>query len=362
MNYRLTQIQSSVTLTDDKTDTYDINVKEPISRITIQLKGTNADSVPDGHPAKAISKIELVDGADVLYSLSGEQAQATDFYDTGISPLNVVSYVSANVWTCLININFGRYLWDTELALDPTKFKNLQLKVTHKVADTAGSSTSSTTSAITIWAHVFDQKVISPKGFLMNKEIKAYTIGTEGSFEYTDMPTDYPYRRIMLQGLYVGYQPWQIIHDFKISEDNDKRIIADEKVSDYLKVVCPEYGRYHETVVLAGTTGTVAHYMAPTYEVSMSFINDVDGDTTSQLTAYPLGGRFYFTSSASTEAIIDVEGYAPHGCIPVFLGQQDDITDWYDVTTIGSLITRLKAGSLGGTATARIVVQQFRSY
>ena len=231
MKYRLTSIQDTLTLTDNQTDTYDINIKDPISRITLQLRGTNADSVPDGHPAKAISKLELVDGSDVLYSMSGEQAQATDFYDTGKVPLNVVSFVNANIWTCLINMNFGRFLWDTMLALDPKKFKNLQLKVTHKVADTAGSSSSSSTSTLAIYAHVFDEKAISPSGFLMNKEVKAYVIGSSGSFEYTDMPTDFPYRRLMLQGLYIGQDLSTVINAFRLSEDNDKRIPYDVSVS-----------------------------------------------------------------------------------------------------------------------------------
>ena len=362
MNYRLTQIQSSVTLSDNRTDTYDIDITEPISRIIIQLKGTNADSVPDGHPAKAISKIELVDGAQILYSMSGEEAQATDFYDTGIAPLNVVSYVSANQWTCLINMNFGRWLWDTELAFDPKRFTTPQLKITHKVADTAGSSTTSTTSSITIYAQCFDQKTISPKGFLLNKEVFSYTIGAENTYEYFDIPKDFPIRRMMIQALYVGYETHQIVNEFKISEDNDKRIVYDVKVSDYLKIVCPEYGKYHETLVVAATTGTVAFYTAADYEFSMGFMPTVDVDTGFQLTAYPLGGRLYLTGAASTEGMIDVEGYAPHGCIPIWCGDQDEINDWYDVRKVGSLVMRLKAGSLGGTAVPKIVIQQFRPY
>lgn len=362
MNYRISQILATTTLTDNRTDSYDINVKDPISRITLSLRGTNADSVPDGHPAKAISKIELVDGSDVLYSLSGEEAQATDFYDTGITPLNVVSYVSANIWTCQVNINFGRWLWDTELALDPMKFKNLQLKVTHKVADTAGSSTTSTTSTLTIWAHCFDEKRISPRGFLMNKEIYAYTIGAQNSYEYIDLPTDYVMRRIMVQALYVGYETHQIVNAVKISEDNDKRVIMDESVSYYLKLVAPEYGKWEEANVTAITTGTVAFYTAVDYEYAIGIIATVDADTSQQLTAYPLGGRYYLTGEGAKEGILNIEGYAPHGCIPVFLGQQKDIADWYDVRRVGSLVARLKAGSLGGTATARLVVQQFRTY
>lgn len=362
MNYRLSQILATTTLTDDRTDSYDVNVSDPISRITLTLKGTNADSVPDGHPAKAISKLELVDGSDVLYSMSGEEAQATDFYDTGITPLNVVSYVSANIWTCIVNMNFGRWLWDTELALDPKKFKNLQLKVTHKVADTAGSSTTSTTSSLTIHAHCFDERKISPRGFLMNKEIYSYTIGASGSFEYIDLPTDYVIRRMMYQGLYVGYEVSSVVNAVKISEDNDKRVVLDESTSYYLKLITPEYGKFAEPLVVALTTGTVAFFTAVDYEYSLGMVHTVDSDTVAGATAYPLGGRIYLTAEATQEAVVEIEGYAPHGCVAIFVGQQKEINDWYDVRRVGSLVAKLKAGSLGGTATARFIVQQLRTY
>jgi len=328
----------------------------------VTLRGTNADSVPDGHPAKGISKIELVDGSDVLYSLSGEEAQATDFYDTGITPLNVVSYVDANIWTGIFNLNFGRWLWDTEMALDPKRFKSLQLKVTHKVGDTAGSSTTSTTSTLTIHAFCFDQKSISPRGFLMNKEIYAYTIGAANSYKYIDLPTDYPVRRMMVQALYVGYETHQIVNGIKISEDNDKRVVFDESTSYYLKLMVPEYGFWTEPVVCALTTGAVAHYTAVDYEYRLGYVKTVDTDTTAQATAYPLGGRIYLTGEGAAEGVFTISGFAPHGCIPIWVGDQDDIADWYDVRKVGSLVARLKAGSLGGTATARFVVQQYRTY
>lgn len=362
MKYRLTDIQSTKTVTDNQTDTFDINVKDVISRIVVHLRGTNADSVPDGHPAKGISKIELVDGSDVLYSLTGEEAQATDFFDTGKTPLNVVSYVSANMWTGVFNMNFGRYLWDTELALDPNKFKNLQLKITHHVSGVAGSSTTNTTSSLAIFAHVFDEKTVNPRGFLMNKEVKAYVIGSNNSYEYTDMPTDYPYRRMMVQALYVGYDVTSIVKELKLSEDNDKRIPFLISVSSYLKITAPEYGKWTEAIVCAITTGTVNFFTAVDYEYSIGHMETVNVNTTMQCTAYPLGGRFYIEGEGATEGVVTMGGYAPHGCFPVFCGQQEDIQDWYDVRTVGSLVTRLKAGSLGGTATARICVQQFRTY
>jgi len=362
MNYRLTTIQSTLTLTDNQTDTYDINIKDPISRIVLQLRGTNADSVPDGHPAKGLSKIELVDGSDVIFSLTGEQCQATDFYDTGKVPLNVVSYVSANIWTGVFNLNFGRYLWDPQLALDPKKFKNLQLKVTHYVNGQAGSSTTNTTSTLAIYAHVFDEKQVSPSGFLMNKEVKAYVIGSSGSFEYTDMPLDFPYRRITLQGLYVGQDLSTVINAFYLTEDNDKRIVYDVSTSNYMKIAAVEYGKWNEAIVCAITTGTVNFFTAVDYEYTIAHMGTVNVNTTFQCTAYPLGGRFYIEGEGATEGVVHMGGYAPHGTIPLFLGQPDDMADWYDVRKVGSLVLRLKAGSHGGTSTAKIVVQQYRTY
>ncbi|KKK98541.1 hypothetical protein LCGC14_2641680, partial [marine sediment metagenome] len=135
-------------------------------------------------------------------------------------------------------------MWDPQLALDPKKFKNLQLKVTHYVTGQAGSSTTNTTSTLAIYAHVFDEKAVSPSGYLMNKEVKAYVIGSSGSFEYTDMPTDFPYRRIMLQSLYVGQDLSTVINAFKLSEDNDKRIPFDVSVSNHMKMIAPEYGSW----------------------------------------------------------------------------------------------------------------------
>ena len=196
----------------------------------------------------------------------------------------------------------------------------------------------------------------------MNKEIKAYVIGSSGSYEYTDMPTDYVYRRIMLQGLYVGQDLSTVINAFKLSEDNDKRIPYDISTSNYMKIAAVEYGQWNEAIVVATTTSPVATYTAVDYEYTIGYIRTTDTDTDTQLSAYPLGGRFYITSAAGAESVCHFGGYAPHGTIPIFLGQQEDMADWYDVRKVGSLVLTLKAGSHGGTSTARIIVQQYRTY
>ena len=91
MNYRIASMLASESATVPATKTIDIDLNKPISRITIQMKGTNSTSVPTAHPAKMLTKIELVDGSNVLYSLNGLQAQAINFYESGKLPLGLIS-------------------------------------------------------------------------------------------------------------------------------------------------------------------------------------------------------------------------------------------------------------------------------
>ena len=267
MNYRHTKLLASTTPTNATTYVLDLNVVDVVSRITILYKALNGDSVPDGHMAAGVSRIELVDGSDVLLSMTGRQAQATDYYDTGREPVNGMTYVNANYMWATFNLNFGRMLYDESLGLDPGRFKNLQLKITSDYGD-CGSSCSAST--LEIWADLFQDKKPSPMGFLMNKELYSYTSGAEGAYEYIDLPTDYPIRRLMVMGLYAQYQPWQVVNEIRIDENNLKQIPVDEKVSNILKTVAGIYGAYQEGILLSATTGDQQFFCTPTYDCLFS--------------------------------------------------------------------------------------------
>lgn len=359
MNYRHTKLLASTSLTNNTTYVLDIHVSDPISRITILYKALNGDNVPDGHPAKGVSKVELVDGSDVLYSMSGTEIQATDFYDGKQEPVNGMTYVNANYMWCTLNLNFGRMLYDKSLALDPKRFNNLQLKITHNYSN-CGSSCSAST--LEIWADVFQDKKISPSGYLMNKELYSYTSGADGSYEYIDLPTDYPIRRLTVQGLYDNYQPWQVVNEIRIDENNLKQIPVDEKVSNLLKTAAYVFGAYREGILLSATTSNDDFYITPTYEVKVAQCSVEDVDTTVHLEADSYGGTMTVESEANGEFNFLVEGYAPFGCIPIPFGDPADMADWYNVVGIGAVQLRLKAGSLGATGTPKVVLQQLRNY
>jgi hypothetical protein len=165
-------------------------------------------------------------------------------------------------------IYFGRHLYDTVLGLDPTKFRNLQLKITHNKAN-GGAAPDAATLEVT--ADVFDQKEAKPIGFLMAKENVSYTLQASAN-EYVDLPTDHPMRKILVQSLSYGKQPWEQYNELKLSEDNDKKVPLDDKTSDLIKYFAAQWPQLQESVEGAALTTTRNFYMMSSYEVEMAAI------------------------------------------------------------------------------------------
>lgn len=359
MNYRLATILAAEAANSAATKTIDIDVDDPISQLIIQMKATNNGSTPTAHPAKIITKIELVDGSDVLFSLNGYEIQALDFYHQARPPLNILCYDDDTQVVPLMNLNFGRFLYDQQLALDPKKFSNLQLKITHDLS-LGGSSPDAAT--LEVVAHIFDQKQISPVGFLMAKEHFSYSL-VNSAYEYIDLPTDWPIRQMIIQSLSADKQPYEQYNELRLSEDNDKRIPLDDKVSDLLKYLVGRYGPYTEGVQGIANIAAVTFFITPTYEVH-AVVSGSQSDNAYFDVAAVYGGDIDVACNADTTNFMSqISGYAPHGAITVPFGKQEDLTDWYNVTQLGSLKLRVKAGSsVGSGSTAQVVLQQLRRY
>lgn len=356
MNYRLASILPAEEANTAGTKTIDINVADPITRFTIQIKGMNSADAPTAHPAKMISKIELVDGSDVLFSLSGVEAQALNFYDQGKMPHTVLNYLNDVYAIATFNIDFGRFLYDPVLAFDPKKFTNPQLKITHDL--TAGGSTPDA-AVISVFAHIFDEKSVSPTGFLMSKEQYGYTLVASAK-EHIDLATDYPYRKLLLQSMSATLQPWQQYNQVKLSQDNDKKVIInDEKTSDLLKLyrLWPEIT---ETIYAKTKNGTQVIFCSPTYERIATVIG-VGAALDGCFIADTYGGAVSVTDGAAASIMMVLSGLIPHSAFCLPFGQQLDIEDWFKVAEIGSLRLTLTAGG-SASGTCEVISQQLRNY
>lgn len=357
-NHRLTTILAPETATTATTKTEDILIDDPISQIIVQFKGTNNGSTPTAHPAKMISKIELINGSDVLYSCSGIESQAMSFYDEGRLPHNVLEYRNDVMAIPTFHLNFGRDLWDEQLALLPRQFKQLQIKVTHNKA--SGGSTPDV-GELAIWANVFDEKSISPSGFLMTKEWQSYALAS-GAWEYIDMPLDHPIRKFLIQSLATDKQPWEQYNEVKLNENNGKKVpIEQSKVSNLLKLYYPNH-RITENVEGTGTGSAVDHFCTPTYD-TYATLTGFDAATTTQFVNQSYGGTIGISFDNAEHFQSVLSGLAPHGALGIPMGRQEIINDWYNVQALNSLRLEVKGGSsVAASSTAEIVTQQYRRY
>src|SRR3990167_5653417 len=156
----LLDAESATTAT---TKVIDLDTADPISRLWIEMRNTNGNSTPTAHPAKTITKIEIIDGSDVIASVSGLEAQAAEILHTGETPFSELDYENDITAFACASINFGRFLWDRELAFVPGRFQNPQLRITH---DKALGGSLPDAATLTVWADIFDGETLSPIGLL----------------------------------------------------------------------------------------------------------------------------------------------------------------------------------------------------
>lgn len=358
MNYRLAKILAPEDLGGAGTKVIDINIADIISRIDIIFRTKNKANTFDDHPASNITKIELVDGSDVLFSLNGREAQALNFYDR-LQPVDNHLTGSNGEWMrAVFGIDFGRFLFDPMLAFDPTKFTNPQLKITwdENLANTVAED-----NYMTVKAHLFDELKPTPIGFLMSKNIYTYT-PEAGAHEYLNLPTDYPFRKLLFGSHQEEHTFTQMIAEMKLSEDNDKRIPFDMTGDELFWLMKQIYPEYIENVYMNIENAATSFRVTPFEDAVI--VGSMTSTTQGLFGLFNNGGKATFETETGWETVYFLcKGYIPHGLVSVPFGNPAEPGDWYDVTKIGSLVLRLKAGaSLGAAPIARVITQQQRNY
>ncbi|MBA7702786.1 hypothetical protein ES703_111560 [subsurface metagenome] len=345
MNYRMAKLLATTGYDADKTEIIDIDLVDNISQIQIFYSAMNqevGEAVTSNlHPAGCIDKIEVVDGSLVLFSLSGFEAQALDFYHNKKMPYHNIKYQNDQYSHSVYQINFGRYLYDNALAFDPKKYHNPQLKIT---IDLDGGGCNCDAGRMEVLAHVFDEKTIVPAGFLMAKELVSYTLANTGH-EYIDLPTDYPYRKLLISPRRPGTQPDVQLAHIKLGQDGDKKVIIDDDIRELVAMLLSNTPPCEEFIKGGGTTTLRDYGCMPSIGVNVAG-QQLAITATGNVTFYGGdGGRFReIQANAGPNWAAIVSGWCPHCAIEIPFGLQNEIEDWFDVTKIGSL----KADITGG--------------
>jgi len=358
MNHRLASVLAEETIIPAATKVIDLDMDDVVSRIQINLEVQRDGTVLGDHPAAVVSNIELIDGSDVLFSMSGKECQALDYYQTGKMPFNAVTDQDGQDDIVVFNINFGRFLYDEILAFDPSKFRNPQLKITHNYQACGGTPGA---ARMEVRAFLFDEKVPTPVGFLMSKEHYQFTSGVENTYEYIDMPTDYTTRRYMIVGQRDGYFCQQVVNSLRLSEDNAKRIPYDTSVWQLLKMLHQTYPRIEEYGHFTFSTTAKVIWASPTQDIVVNAVGITPGNAAVPDTI-PTKMPISLDAVVSEQGNAQISGYDPHSSFILPFGAPDNMDDWYDVTKIGNLKLRLKAGSAGATGVVEVVTEQLRKY
>ena len=356
--YRQSNLLAAKSITTAGTEIVPINVRDPISRITIKTALTNASWTPTGHPAVAVTKVELVDGADVLHSMRGCYTAAVAFYGSKKQPFMYANYTDNGIAVATHPIYFGRRLWDPVLAFDPKRFTNPQLRITHNYA-LGGAAPDAAT--LEVWADLFDENPPTPMGFLSAKSIWSKTLVASAT-DYVDLPNDMPIRFVYPAAFSNVEEPDINIDNIKLTEEHDKRTIYEASVLNILQQIETLWPNFEEWMEGRGLTATdITFYLAPQKDLTIAL--DSSQDVDSYRNQIWTGGGIRKINCAATQTIMGrVFGRCPFGVIPVPMGEPDDIDSWWDVTKLGNARIKMTTGAGSTAAQYELLIEQLRKY
>lgn len=350
---------------DASTDDLKLDIVDPVSALCFEFQAQNGTTNNRNNPlSRCITKLEVVNGSDVLASMSFEQAQALQWYKTGKQPMlredeDASSY---DVIGCMIM--FGRHLWDREYAMDFTRFKNPKLKITWDLAAiravAADTAWATGTFKISVAAKVMEG-LASPGKYLMAKQVDSWTGGSSGD-KRVDLPLDYIYRMLMLRTYYSGNDIDENITNVKLTCDTDKYIPLDRHTKPLDAELAQLFGscklwkrasfKHSDTVWVPVNKEPQVKFNVPATDRIASY-------------AWCWSGNFYgyltdlSASTVGTAQRVDlmIEGHALHNTLPLPMGVMDDPSTWFDPTEYKKL--ELVLTEAAGAANS-VVAEQVR--
>lgn len=148
-----------------------------------------------------LTKVEVIgNGSTVIQSLTGTQLQASQSWDDGQISADKELTPSGGCYA-YFDIRFGRFPGDPLYALDCSKWNSLELKITY---DVDAGQTQGTTGFTDDYGKLSvyglyspDGAGLNPIGYLKKAQKKTYTTVNDAEVDL-ELPTDYPYRRIIM--------------------------------------------------------------------------------------------------------------------------------------------------------------------
>ncbi len=336
------------TLDDVGTLTVDLDQVDPVSAIHIEVGGTNGTTSNKGNFATdVVTKLEIVDGSEVLASVSGSELHALHFYKQGRFMSSYFSEWASGGNGFAALLMFGRKLWDRDFAIDFTRYRNPQLKLTTNIAAiralSATTAFATGTLKATIIAKVMEEMPSKPSKFLSPKQVASWTSSTSGD-RRIELPRDLVIRMLMGRYWVQGSDIDECITDLKLTADSDKFIPLNEKVVDLDTQAAAQFGYgmlKHD--LFAGNDADIRGIFNkhPNWRLwsNVQSLFDIYGVAyawSSNLKLW-VGTHAGVADSTDRQIIGIEEGHAPHATLPIAFGDPSEPDTWFDQSGFGKL-------------------------
>jgi len=358
--------ENSIDIGTSGTKTYDLDYTDPITQIDLFFEGTNGASGNEESPfERCISKIELIDGGEVLWDLPGEVALAAFCHDNEAMPYSEIEEAQNASIRQQIPIRFGRWLFDTDYALDPRKHKHPQLRFTFNEATiNAAGTTGFVSDSWTFTLHVrLMEGAPAPKGFLSYRSVESFTTAAGGA-RRVELPTDRKIRYLICRAYEDGVALYTNITHHKLAADGGKWVGFDLPARDFINRMCETFKPLTRKFVAFITDE----------DVRETFIGvPHNGHLNADIAGCILTGNFYIYGqvlvyrkneggAADTPGMtyISNTGWAMHNTLIYAFGDRMKPEHWLDPKAFGKLDYFVTDGDAG--ADCDICLQQLYPY
>jgi len=365
--FRDIYIEKAKTLADLGSLVVDLNVVDPVSVLLVNFSATNGAISNKNNPlARNITKIEVVDGSDILFSMDCRLAQALAYYWQKTYPYKAWQEYGGGGQADSFPIFFGRHLWDPVYALNPAKFRNPQVKISWNLATVnpvGATGFASGSLKMSIMARLMEGMAAPPTHFMMHKDHYSFTSAASGD-ERVPLPTDYPWAMFMLRAWESGVGINSSITKVKLSLDVDKDIPFDHSIGRQGLILENSHGLIHHGIRMFGDDAEVhqvwlamqerANLTGETDTIIAMLQNLVNGQLT-------LGLKSDANVALTAKMIqCQVQGSLPWNCVAFPFGLLEDPATYLQVQTYGDIKAILTQGNVG--AEVNLVLSQLREY
>jgi len=363
---RLAYLEKDKTLGDSGTTTTDITIKDPITALFVEVRATNGSSYNhNNNVLDCVSKIELIDGSKVMFSMSAKQAFAQACYDLGFWPQTKLSMLGGDPQSAAIPILFGRFIGDPDRAFDPSRFVHPQLRITWNLAAVravAATAFATGTGTLTVIARVMEGAP-APAGYLLKKE--HYTWTTAVGTEYIELPTDLSIKSLLLRSYLAAYHPFGMVNNWKLNCDGGKFVPFDIGGEDLCFLLYQQLPRlsYRESAHLKSGDTFYSHLKE--YD-DVQMISEDLNDVVYMYQNYEYGSQSVtiYTAGSATGNYINtgahVHGYFPWGYFPYQFGKLANLGDNFPAPSFGS--ARLEATGAVASGAGEVCLVQDQMY